>query len=473
MRNGFEIDRPFLYGVPYLSRKEEAQARSKMANEDAMRLKIPDMEIKEDDRKFIEYIRRSIASWQAKPKAEQEKYINIPGPDVDGTSLPASLNRYQLRLTHQIVRNEYPKLQSKGMGHFMQITNPNPEQQASELAAIKEIREREIGDAIGFRWIVEALVASDISKIPESYLNLALSKTGEVRDHHRRNVLKSVQAKLRNRKRILVGHNCFTDLVNLYNCFLDDLPDSVVDFQSVVHESFPGILDTKVMASFGNKRWGNTSLEDVEADLREESIPEIKIPNHFDRYFRSESYHEAGYDSLLTANIAIKLSAKMIKEGSWRDQQDQATSWFDSNTAEFGDEEEYVMALEHQDKNEASTVGKGNLDQQASMEKSLKPKVMDRSLKAVPAIGKHESGEQNKAKLQNKSNFYAILEQLQEGAENTDEPDQDALKEADKKRVDPMVNAGQIMPRWDNDFWKRFGNRLQVNGSKEGVCPLT
>lgn len=41
------------------------------------------------------------------------------------------------------------------------------------------------------------------------------------------------------RKIVLVGHNCFMDLLYLYNCFIGKLPENVEKFAELMSSSFP------------------------------------------------------------------------------------------------------------------------------------------------------------------------------------------------------------------------------------------
>jgi poly(A)-specific ribonuclease len=48
--------------------------------------------------------------------------------------------------------------------------------------------------------------------------------------------------------KVLVGHNCFLDLMFIYSQFIDVLPQTHQVFIQKVHELFPQIYDTKLMA---------------------------------------------------------------------------------------------------------------------------------------------------------------------------------------------------------------------------------
>ena len=158
-RNGFKFELPIASGVQYLSRSEERTARQNMANEEEVRSKLADMDLKPEDNILIQHIRSSVRKWQLLPKEKQQEYINIP---MDEQGVSQQLSRYQVRLTHQIVRNEYPNLKTIGMGHFVQVTNPTEEQQASQKLALAESREKDLAKAIGVcASQIHAVLASD------------------------------------------------------------------------------------------------------------------------------------------------------------------------------------------------------------------------------------------------------------------------------------------------------------------------
>src|ERR1700760_4910953 len=118
MRNGFNMANPFTQGVHYLSRQEESQMRMKLIEDEQLWSKIPDMQLSDDDTPLVEHISKLVKEWQALPKDEQDPYLNIPAEDAD-EPIPKTLTRYQVRLTHQVVRNQYPNLKTQGMGHFV------------------------------------------------------------------------------------------------------------------------------------------------------------------------------------------------------------------------------------------------------------------------------------------------------------------------------------------------------------------
>lgn len=492
-KNGFSFETPLKTGVQYLSRKEEQTVRARMLADQASKSAIPDMVLKPEDQALINHIRTSVQKWLAQPPAERDESLNIPG-EVAGA--PSTLNRYQVRLTHQIVRNEFVGLQTQGMGHFVRVTSPTKEQQMSSQLAQTEEREKTIARAVGFRWIIEALVGGNIGNIPEDYITAGLAQL-EFKGQSPKQFVARLQEKLRKRKRVLIGHNCFTDLVYMYQCFIGDLPDTVEDFIDEMHILFPAIMDTKHIASFGSKRWGNTSLEDVEKELRSEQYPLIDIPLEYSAYADASSYHEAGYDSLLTANIAIRLSGKMEREGKLREK--IGADDFDSMMPAFGaDDMGYVTATESASSSRASSVDRRGFSEpvktpitaiKASFDRTVKNSTAESSLITPPKSGVvavkestsvwKEKSEIKKLKNQMAStNIYSVLEGDAEDTMPGQEEDLMSFSSDDEELpakgadLSAKVTKGELMPRWTMEFWDVFGNTLQVNGSKEGVCKL-
>ena len=527
--HGFRFDLPITHGVPYLSRTEETQARETMSQADAANAAIPNMTPKDGDLPLLTHIREVITKWQSKPKEEQEEYLNIPS-EANDPSVPQTLNRYQVRLTHQIVRNEFPGLKTHGMGHFVQITNPTNEMLQSQHAILERQREHEISKAIGFRWLLEAIMGGDLSNMPAEYLSIGdvIDESSSVTPTWSQEDLQELQEKLRARRKIIVGHNCFTDLVNLYKCFIGDLPEKLEDFQDVVHALFPAVIDTKHVASFGGRAYGDTSLGNVYQNVIVEPLPKFEVDSSFDRYENVESYHEAGYDSLQTAKVLIKLSSQMERDQKLKDEKTG------SETAGhgFGVGDDYVTAPESHSEDGtaphslAQTITNVITSPVTAMKNLL---LSDSSLSAEPkSAGMLSTQAQAGSVVSNSEisssaafSLVAVKQKAQSSASSTtaevtkvrsrfssdsvynvlnadkadsdDDTKSDLLQWSDEEerkkdkgekkrlkklsqhnRVETMVEKGELMPRWDGatGFWRFFGNNLQVNGTVENVCHL-
>jgi poly(A)-specific ribonuclease len=167
---------------------------------------------------------------------------------------------------------------------------------------------------IGFRYIFEALAGGDLSNIGPNWF--CVGPTGEsafIDTSLKKLELSSLTKTLAAKSRVLVGHNLFTDLIFLYHTFIGNLPPTVTEFQQKIHALFPMVIDTKYMATrktlIDSRQ--SSSLQDLHQVLKSQRIPQICLPEEFRSYQNRHLLHEAGYDSYLTAQIFLKLAAKL------------------------------------------------------------------------------------------------------------------------------------------------------------------
>jgi len=127
------------------------------------------------------------------------------------------------------------------------------------------------------------------------------------------------------KRKLLVGHNCFYDMVHLYQSFYGDLPEEVQDFKHRWLELFPTSLDTKHLAETHEALVPLSppvtlkNLCDFMAAKASEDVP-FTFEVHSDEYEFGEVYqpfcdgsltkckdlsHDAGYDALLTSLVLL------------------------------------------------------------------------------------------------------------------------------------------------------------------------
>ena len=167
---------------------------------------------------------------------------------------------------------------------------------------------------IGFRYIFEALAGGDLSAIAPNWFCInAAGQSAFIDTSLKKLELSSLTKALTAKSRVLVGHNLFTDLIFLYHTFIGNLPPTVNEFQEKIHALFPMVIDTKYMATRDKliDSRQSSSLQDLHQDLKSQRIPDICLPEEFRSYQNRHQLHEAGYDSYLTAQIFLKLAAKL------------------------------------------------------------------------------------------------------------------------------------------------------------------
>lgn len=218
---------------------------------------------------------------------DKEDYLNIPEPcplENGNTESPLgswrfSLNSYQKRLVHQLVRVEYPSLVSIGRQTFVQII-PYDKQREESIRVDKSraLRERVI-QKTGFRWVVEGMVGGGLSAMDPRVFLSCISNPAPVNTSTSALLSYSddLQLKLKSRQPVLVGHNLFTDLINFYKCFIGDLPDRIEDFKNAIHALFPLVIDTKYMATHNcSSMTPSSSLTEINDKLEQRRTPRIR-----------------------------------------------------------------------------------------------------------------------------------------------------------------------------------------------------
>lgn len=490
-RVGFDFTKPFNVGVPYLSREESKQAREKHDNRQKKDA-IADLQIKETDSEslaLLQRVRDEVKAWLDMGNAASD-YCNI-GPvgsdTLNGGEASAEFTRYEKRLVHQLVRAEYPQLVTISRRGFVQVVRFDAEREARVLAERKaELNER-ISRQKGFRWIIEALLGNDISNVD---LRMCATDplTGEhvFADMHEYSArFHRAQHAMRNRPRVMVGHNCFLDLVYLYKTFVGRLPETVTEFAREINKRWPVIVDTKYMATHNCGDINPaSSLEEIARQLEYQEKQVDELDELHSKYKNVEVYHEAGFDSFLTAQVAVRLSMKLEREGAYVDDLEEGGVKINGPSAVVGT---------------AVGKGKGLLSvafSALSMNGVANEPPPPTPPSAAPApINAWSNGPPNPATPKAKQAPRANSPQLslspraeafvpsslggswKRGGDPTlgpvaaDDPfnPQNFTKQR-QVAEGPGISDG--MPRFSGDFWRVYGNRLRVFGTEEGVCAL-
>jgi poly(A)-specific ribonuclease len=227
----------------------------------------------------------------------------------------------------------------------------------------------------------------------------------------------------------------------------------------------------------------------------------------------TDSFHEAGYDSLLTANVMIRLSAKLDAEGTY------------IGGIPSDDEQNYVTAPEDNggislDAEDGTTFGK-KLRQVSRLVPEYNIKASPNAASSTysasnwlvpssvgpPSKKKKKKATSKKSQDKNGSRFASptMFEGLRiEEAEELEAEDSAAAWQSrltveteaqsvsgsgplswdlDVPATDSLgpyalpeikkKEAMVMMPQFDSDFWRVYGNKLRVFGTEENVLALT
>jgi poly(A)-specific ribonuclease len=497
---GFDMAKPFTNGVQYLSRQEAEQI--KQATADRLDNKNPpaDMQLKDTDVDSLDFMRRvreAITKWKATPS---ESLAITTHTGMKERPVVSVISRFEKRLVHQLVRAEFPELVSIGRSECVRIVDFDPVREADNNRRIKNRVKEQVARQTGFRWVFEALTSGDVESADPLY---ALRNYGgvvmtadshDVRDRYERSI-----ERLKKRKPVLVGHNMFTDIVYLYRTFVGELPDTLQGFRDVIHKEFPKIIDTKYLATHAEGDLNaSPTLQEIAEGLSDQPLPAIVTHPDHSKYQEKEAFHEAGYDSLLTATIMIRLAAKLGVQCEKDNPGSIATSKPPADLSN-GDVQDFVrdgrekvhkpVPLPPVD----SLNGNGDAHVTGRQKRKQKKKA--------------KSKETTEHRFQTK-NMFDNLRELDLNPEQATEPstpdsepamDFDDAEAASTWEEPPAADAGswendifvqdksgwvpieqserhamEIIPKLDSDsvFWKEFGNTLRVFGTQEAVLKI-
>ncbi|CAG7953256.1 unnamed protein product [Penicillium nalgiovense] len=427
LANHFSIDHMCTFGVRYLSREEEKLAIERATEKCYSRSPVQVADIKKDDHEsleFLEAVRIIINEWLAQGENRRD-WLNIPPPSsvqlIPGP-IPTGLSSMQKWLIHHLISDEYPNLTSRGASTFVQIEfrDPGNEQYAFETKL--KVKKERVRKHIGFRWIAEALVGGSLEELEPDAFH-PLMKIIEQPTFGIQQLADKVKNRLKESRPVLVGHNMFCDLLFFYRCFLGPLPDTLAEFQTVIHDLFPVLADTKYMATHDCGSLNPmSSLEELNTTLAGIESPKIEIDPRFGKYKFRKRTHEAGYDSMLAAMAFIKLAGDI---------------------------------------------------QRSPSQPTVKPGPQTTT---APSLVAGIMAQPSSSHIDPKSEFSNFFDVDTETIP-TIQPAQIAragasLADTGSGRIARLVNQGKLLPRLGDAFWDTYGNILRVFGTQERMVQL-
>jgi poly(A)-specific ribonuclease len=523
---GFDLGAPFARGVQYLSREEAERAKQTAWDRLENRNPIPDLQLKESDVESLDFLRRvraAIVKWKASTSSMVE--ITTHTGFAEQPTIPV-ITRFEKRLVHQLVRAEFPELVSMGRQDCVKIIPLDPEREAENMRRIKNRVKEAIVRQSGFRWIFEALVkGGDIDSFDPLYVArttgvVVTADAHDIRDRYDRAI-----ERLKSKQPVLVGHNMFTDIVYLYRTFVGTLPDTLQGFQDAIHDLFPKIIDTKYLATHAEGDLNaSPPLQEIAEGLAKQPLPHIITHADHSKYKDNAAFHEAGYDSLLTATIMIRLAAKL---GAERKVEIRAPLADKLNLPASNNSQDAFAARDSSSDKDSFKSAKSTIDvpdlvqdgrekvqhpvplppveepQQAENVKNKKKK------NKSPAKNSGKKSKEDQQRRFQTKNMFDSLRQL--SMDPDDDDDEDAAEQQDED-AEPVEGTGKwdfetadTSSTWENTeyvqdktgwvpiqqakreamelipcleegqsaFWKEFGNVLRVFGTVVGVWRIT
>ncbi|KAG7222563.1 hypothetical protein INR49_016160 [Caranx melampygus] len=295
---GFDFNKVFCHGIPYLNQDEEAQLREQTEerrNQHANGVGTPSYispssskgpaNVPDEHKDFINRVVERVealftnsektldlepctgkAALLSKGHIEVSEKTDIPDPELEIFKFLHSL-RFPKGLHVETLETEKKE-------RFIQVSKVDEEERKRREQQKLEREQEELNDAVGFSRVIHAI-----------------SKSGK----------------------LVVGHNMLLDVMHTIHQFYCPLPEDLQDFKEVTMCVFPRLLDTKLMASTQpfKEMITNTSLAELEKQLKESPFksPQVETAEGFPSYDTAqEQLHEAGYDAYITGLCFISMA---------------------------------------------------------------------------------------------------------------------------------------------------------------------
>lgn len=275
---GFDFNKVFRNGIPYLNQEEERQLReqydekrSQANGAGALSYVSPNtskcpVTIPEDQKKFIDQVVEKIEDLL---QSEENKNLDLE-----------PCTGFQRKLIYQTLSWKYPKgihvetLETEKKERYIVISKVDEEERKRREQQKHAKEQEELNDAVGFSRVIHAIANSG---------------------------------------KLVIGHNMLLDVMHTVHQFYCPLPADLSEFKEMTTCVFPRLLDTKLMASTQPFKdiINNTSLAELEKRLKETpfSPPKVESAEGFPSYdTASEQLHEAGYDAYITGLCFISMA---------------------------------------------------------------------------------------------------------------------------------------------------------------------
>ncbi|CAL9699823.1 unnamed protein product [Knipowitschia caucasica] len=274
---GFDFNKVFCNGIPYLNQDEEVQLREQTEerrNQHANGVGTPSFN--SPSSKSPAHVPDEHKDFISKVVKKVEDLLTSSDKCVDLEPCTG----FQRKLMYQTLNWKFPKgihietVETEKKERFIQVSKVDDEERKRREQKKLEREQEELNDAVGFSRVIHAI-----------------SKSGK----------------------LVVGHNMLLDVMHTIHQFYCPLPEDLQDFKEVTMCVFPRLLDTKLMSSTQpfKELINNTSLAELEKQLKETPFrcPQVETAEGFSSYNTAqEQLHEAGYDAYITGLCFVSMA---------------------------------------------------------------------------------------------------------------------------------------------------------------------
>ncbi|XP_075292239.1 poly(A)-specific ribonuclease PARN isoform X2 [Opisthocomus hoazin] len=262
---GFDFNKVFRNGIPYLNQEEERQLREQYDEKRSQA----------NGAGSLSYVSPNATKCPVTVPEDQKKFIEKVVEQIEDLLKNEENDSLELEPC-----TGYPKgihvetLESDKKERYIVISKVDEEERKRREQQKQAKEQEELNDAVGFSRVVHAIANSG---------------------------------------KLVIGHNMLLDVMHTIHQFYCPLPDDLSEFKEVTSCVFPRLLDTKLMASTQpfKEIINNTSLAELEKRLKEVpfSPPKVESAEGFPSYdTASEQLHEAGYDAYITGLCFISMA---------------------------------------------------------------------------------------------------------------------------------------------------------------------
>lgn len=227
------------------------------------------------------------------------------------------------------------------------------------------------------------------------------------------------------------------------------------------------------------------------------------IDSHYSKYNEYKPTHEAGYDSLVTAKVLIRLAAKLEAFGFY-DEDEYLSSRECASALENGkhDTRGVLAANDHYAGPSAAARITEPIHSTKGIAEAMNAAISSKRMRGVKRAPTTKSAFAHRT----------AFDLLADGADENDKRSSSSAEAAEEfdgvsggvklpaamnnlslgHTGGPAIGKGEmengeaseeelgeqkrriraLMPEWGCDFWNVYGNKLRVNGTREGVCFL-